>query len=320
MDQEEEILDQFQFKCGLMNFDEKSNLVSADKRKGMITISKLANSENATKINWNEEGQNEPEIEYYIFPGKGKCQISKQRQRVFILFNEEEPGFLDPIQFFWFQEKNQTLDEENVQRINNLIDLIDEEEDYEDIDEEDKSDEHQNLINNNYNNSDRNTHNNNIIQNLLNQNRDNNASTSQNQIEQALSQIQFLGQNNAQGQNLFQQMLQAQQQKTAPYLQYLLTPEYLQDIAKDQDFQNALIEYLPQGQQSVHQLLPNMQSPQFKQGIESLDRALSEGQGVQGLLYSFGLNGEIMNNVVDGNEALYQALQKYANDKKNQKD
>lgn len=56
----------------------------------------------------------------------------------------------------------------------------------------------------------------------------------------------------------------------APPLTDIITPDVVNEISVDPEFQAALIPLLPEGQQTPEGLLENLRSAQFLQGLNAL--------------------------------------------------
>lgn len=57
----------------------------------------------------------------------------------------------------------------------------------------------------------------------------------------------------------------------------IITPEVINEIIQDSDFQTALIPLLPAGQQTPEGLVDNLRSAQFLQGLNALTSVIQLG-------------------------------------------
>ncbi|CAD8165973.1 unnamed protein product [Paramecium octaurelia] len=110
-----------------------------------------------------------------------------------------------------------------------------------------------------------------------------------------------------------QQLLQLLQQqfasKMGPGLSLtdILTGEFLTQIAKDEEFFQALKEYLPPDQQSIEQFKENLLSPQFKQALDQLTHAL-KGRERSSVIQQLDLDYRILEQEFDGVVAFIKAI------------
>ena len=106
------------------------------------------------------------------------------------------------------------------------------------------------------------------------------------------------------------QEIRSSKKRDTPALAEVLKSDYLNSITEDEEFKNALIPLLPEGQQTLEDLKLNLKSPQFLQALDSLEYALNSEAGYS-VLMSMGIDPKIFyENGGDGNDALYKGLEK----------
>ncbi|CAK85966.1 unnamed protein product (macronuclear) [Paramecium tetraurelia] len=117
-----------------------------------------------------------------------------------------------------------------------------------------------------------------------------------------------------------QQLLQLLQQqltsRIGPGLSLtdLLTTEFLTQIAKDQEYFEALKEHLPPDQQNLEQFRENLLSPQFKQALDQLTHAL-KGRERSSVIQQLDLDYRILEQEFDGVIAFVKAIIRKAQNK-----
>ena len=97
----------------------------------------------------------------------------------------------------------------------------------------------------------------------------------------------------------------------SPGLNSVLRSEALLKLIQesDEESKRALIEQLPEGQQSEEGLRENILSPQLRQAMQTLTQAIQSDQ-ISLILQSLGLSTEVLNDATDGMDALIKALVK----------
>jgi 26S proteasome regulatory subunit N13 len=267
-----------EFRAGKMNYDPKTKQVTADKRKGKVT---LVVEDGLLHFQWRDREQNKLEDNLIIFPGDAKwTKIDKVTSgRVYLL------DFVASSrqQFFWLQEPKTDLDEENSNKINEYL----------------ANGPHQSSINQQQ-------------QGLLNMLQQVSGGTSsrqqqtrqQVQIDQLQQIMQSINPSAARQQNQSapnQQQQQGGQAKGPSLMQVLSTDAVCAAIQRHGDvFVRQLAEYLPEGSSSnVQSICAHVRSPQFQQMVQVFHNALVTGQ-LEGVMPSFGLNPIVGNPYYGG--------------------
>ncbi|KAL4428631.1 hypothetical protein ABPG74_009133 [Tetrahymena malaccensis] len=298
----QDFVKEYSFKAGLMNLDPTTKKVTADKRKGTVKIG--CTLEGEKPFTWTPEGATEPEFEYAVMQNDATLEQSKQMKRVVILrFQCDDSRYI-----FWLQEKDASKDDEIVKRVQEIIDF-----DIEQlmIDESSSISESQQPL------SQQSSSQSQPAQqgqpNLMNANLF--GAEFQNMFTNMLNQRG--GNNNPLMQQYLQQYQQQQRQRDTPNFFEVLTKECLMELANDEEVQKELIQHLPEGQQDVKNLKENLISPQFQQGLESLEKALNSNEG-GAVLASLGLDQSSFMETLDGSDSFYKAIMKWAEQQKKQ--
>jgi hypothetical protein len=284
-----------EFDAGRLIYDPATKKVTADKRKGRVTVQ--LNSAGEKKIEWTDIAANKKEVELYVFEGDAKfAKVVKSSGRVYLLDFES----YDEKYFFWLQEKEDTNDEALCKKVNDIINM--------DPSEADKMEPEPPKA---PQQAARSTASgvNPILSNMPN-----------------MSNLGALGQRGGPGGNNQQdlaRMLQAalaqQQQVTrrqTPPLNDIFTPQVLDQFINDNDYQKALFPHLPTEQQNVQGLRETLKSAQLQQAIDSLDEALNSEE-MSTVIMSLELDSSVLKDASDGTDALIKALEKWAKDHPN---
>ncbi|CAD8183303.1 unnamed protein product [Paramecium pentaurelia] len=119
-----------------------------------------------------------------------------------------------------------------------------------------------------------------------------------------------------QQQQLLQLLQQQLAQKVGPGLSLtdLLSSEFLTQISNDQEYFDALKEYLPSDQQNLEQFRQNLLSPQFKQALDQLTHAL-KGRERSSVIQQLDLDYRVLEQEFDGVIAFVKAIIRKAQNK-----
>ncbi|CAD8167600.1 unnamed protein product [Paramecium pentaurelia] len=112
-----------------------------------------------------------------------------------------------------------------------------------------------------------------------------------------------------QQQQLLQLLQQQLTQRVGPGLSLtdILSSEFLTQIAKDEEYFQALKDYLPPDQQSFEQFKENLLSPQFKQALDQLTHAL-KGRERSSVIQQLDLDYRVLEQEFDGVIAFIKAI------------
>lgn len=106
------------FKAGKMNLDSGTNLVTADKRKGQVTVEQ-GEHDQLMHFKWKDRTSGNVEDDLIIFPDDIEFRKVKActTGRVFILKFKSSSRKM----FFWMQESKADKDEENCKKVNDYL-------------------------------------------------------------------------------------------------------------------------------------------------------------------------------------------------------
>lgn len=263
-----------EFDSGVLNFDPATKKVTPDARRGKVKV--FINADQETHFVWTDLKTNKQDIDIIVFQGDASFnKVKNSTGRVFYLkFESYDEKF-----FFWIQEKDTTKDDDICKRVNDLINF-----DPDAIVEEKKVEAPQ----------------------------PNHPKPSSTQV-----QPKTTGQTPAELAQLFQQAManvaQGEGRKPTPDLTDILSQKFFDEILHDKEFQSALSQHLPEGQQNDKGYRDNIKSAQLLQALDALDEALNSDAG-QTVLLSMGFDPSTFASASDGTEAFLRALDKWAKD------
>lgn len=262
-----------EFDCGRLNFDPATKKVTPDARRGRAKV--FINSEGEKHFEWRDLKTNKAELDQFMFEQDAKfSKVQKSTGRVYYLhFNSYEDKY-----FFWMQEKDETKDEDICKRVNALINWEEGAMEEEVKKEEPKPAATSSTAGGASNNK------------MGNQQ----AADLSKMFSEAMA---GLGQNRP--------------QKESPSLNDILSSQFLDEIAKDPEFKEALKPHLPESQRDDQGIKDNLKSAQLQQAIDTLDEALNSEE-IMTVLVSLGLDTSVLKNASDGTDALVKALALFA--------
>jgi len=272
-----------EFEAGRMNYNSETKKVAADPRQGKVRV--FINAEGEKHFEWREVGKTEPEHDVFVFEGDASfSKVGKSSGRIYFLHFQS----YDEKLFFWMQGKDASQDEQICKQVNDLINF----------------------------------------------NTDAMEAEPQPQVSQPAATTNVpsnLGTGAGQGQGqaafdfqkIFSEAMKNIQQggggamrKPTPNLNDILTPQFFETILQDKEFQDALLQHLPEKQQSVDGFRASLKSAQIQQAIDALDEALNSEEGMT-VLMSLGFDPSAFNSARDGTDALLIALEKWAKENGN---
>ena len=101
-----------------------------------------------------------------------------------------------------------------------------------------------------------------------------------------------------------------------PSLASILIPEALESLIQDEEARSTLLAFLPEGHQTVQELFSSIHSPQLRQSLVQLSRAL-QGDDFTLIVSSLGLDPQPGASLLingDGIGAFLEILEKAAED------
>ncbi|CAD8069153.1 unnamed protein product [Paramecium primaurelia] len=257
--------------CGRYEFNQETRKVVMQKDKGLLNL--ILNDENELWLKWYNLDQNRRlDFERVIFKGTTIFEKVKGQHRVYLLKITDE----DSKYFFWMQNEDVNQDEMYIDKFKAIVDSQ-------------------------------------IIDNLiefeaqipLNQQQPEFVANQNRQFEN--QQLQpLININQQQLLELFQQQLYRHTKQDLS-LSDILTSEFLFSVIQDQDYFEALKEYLPIDQQNIQYFKDNLISPQFQQALDQLCLAL-KGRERSSVLQQLELDNSILEKEYDGVIAFIQAI------------
>ncbi|KAJ6231252.1 cell membrane glycoprotein [Anaeramoeba flamelloides] len=277
------------FRAGKMN--KSGNLVSPDKRKGMVQVVK--SPEGIVQFQWKDRVKGDIVDNFFLFPGDAvlkKVYQCTTGRVVLLRFNQGKRRF-----FYWLQEPKEEKDQELLDNVNKAING--------EVYVDPKSSKKISTAS--------------TSSTGKGKGKGEESTSTQNQ-----NLIPDLG--NIIG-NLQSEMEKMQNQKPVPHLVELLKPERIGPLLQEnEDLKNRLIEFLPLKQRSTEDIDDFIHSPQYLQALNRLEYAIST-LPPQTLFTHFGLEGGDQNQM--GVAALFDSLLKLEKknkstekDEKNEKD
>ncbi|CAD8167242.1 unnamed protein product [Paramecium octaurelia] len=262
--------------CGRYEFNPETKKVVMQKAKGFLNLT--LNEENELWLKWYNLDQNSRlEFERAIFKGTTIFEKVKGQHRVYLLKITDE----DSKYFFWMQNDDVSEDETFIHQFKMVLDS-------QIIDDLIELEAHS----------------------QINQQRPEFVVTQNNYLEpqQRFPLI------NINQQQLFELLQQQLYRHTNQDLQLsdILTSEFLFTVIQDQDYFEALKEYLPVDQQNMQYFKDNLLSPQFKQALDQLCLAL-QGREQSSVLQQLELDNSILEKEFDGVIAFLKAIIKLVN-------
>ncbi|KAJ6241664.1 cell membrane glycoprotein [Anaeramoeba flamelloides] len=280
------------FRAGKMN--KSGNLVSPDKRKGMVQVVK--SPEGIVQFQWKDRVKGDIVDNFFLFPGDAvlkKVYQCTTGRVVLLRFNQGRRRF-----FYWLQEPKEDKDQELLDNVNKAING--------EVYVDPKSSKKISTA---------------TTSSTGKGKGDEKEKTSTNTQNQNQNLIPDLG--NIIG-NLQSEMEKMQNQKPVPHLVELLKPERIGPLLQEnEDLKNRLIEFLPLKQRSSQDIDDFIHSPQYLQALNRLEYAIST-LPPQTIFTHFGLEGGDQNQM--GVAALFDSLlkmeqkkEKKEKDEKNEK-
>jgi len=291
-----------EFAAGRLNFDPATKKVTSDPRQGKVNV--YVNPQGEKHFEWTDIKTSKKELDLYVFENDAKfSKVVKSSGRVYLLDFQT----YDDKYFFWMQEKEPESDDEICNKVSKIIDWDGTDDSKIDIEPEQPQ---------------RSTG--------ATQPKPSGGAGGVNPLLSNVRNVSNLGSlgnlagftgqrgGNFQAEDLtkmLQQALAQQQQQTlrkqTPPLNDIFTPQFLDSIIGDSEFQAGLIPQLPEGQQDVQGLRDSVKSAQLQQAIDTLDEALNSEE-VGTVLISLGLDVTVLKEASDGTDALVKALEKWA--------
>ncbi|KAJ3434568.1 adhesion regulating molecule 1 110 kda cell membrane glycoprotein [Anaeramoeba flamelloides] len=280
------------FRAGKMN--KSGNLVSPDKRKGMVQVVK--SPEGIVQFQWKDRVKGDIVDNFFLFPGDAvlkKVYQCTTGRVVLLRFNQGRRRF-----FYWLQEPKEDKDQELLDNVNKAING--------EVYVDPKSSKKISTA---------------TTSSTGKGKGDEKEKKSTNTQNQSQNLIPDLG--NIIG-NLQSEMEKMQNQKPVPHLVELLKPERIGPLLQEnEDLKNRLIEFLPLKQRSSQDIDDFIHSPQYLQALNRLEYAIST-LPPQTIFTHFGLEGGDQNQM--GVAALFDSLlkmeqkkEKKEKDEKNEK-
>lgn len=289
-----------EFKAGCMNKDDNSNWVRPDTRKGLIQLRLSPDGDGLIYFQWRDRTTGSVGLELTIFPGEAVWKRVKEctTGRVYVL----EFTANKKLYFFWLQEPKEDKDEEYEKKMNQYL-------------KEPPRQGHD------------------LLQ-LLSQSSSQNsrsestAESSSAQTQTTQSSANNVSSSSAAGQVDMSQALRnilsgikeltSNQEPKGPSLQDVLRTDDIlaTGVLNDKEVQKELQQHLPPEEEDT--VIKTLRTPQFRQAVDALDAALSQGH-LPELLSSLGLQPsprEARNNV----EAFLNAIQQQAEKELQQKE
>jgi len=301
------------FRAGRLFLDENTKMVTADKKRGKIKLSK--DEQGLLKFQWFNRISNQKELDLTVFPTSAKWEkVSECTDgRVFLLrmmgSNRKH--------FFWMQEPKDDKDEEIFTNINKLCNgesIGDKKPDESSSEQTTSSNPYASLGgfvgNANAAGSGQDAMAKMILDAIGNAggNNNNNGSGTGNNAGGD-------NQNNLMAQ--MAQMMQEQQRaameemKREPDLEDILDPNANQEIMElldDEKIVEELGQHLPESMRSRRDIVEQLQSPQFQGALRRLQRAVN-GPQMNTLLQQMGINGNNNNQNAMGVTSFVNAIQ-----------
>ncbi|CAD8131636.1 unnamed protein product [Paramecium pentaurelia] len=257
--------------CGRYEFNQETRKVVMQKDKGLLNL--ILNDENELWLKWYNLDQNRRlDFERVIFKGTTIFEKVKGQHRVYLLKITDE----DSKYFFWMQNEDVNQDQMYIDQFKVIVDSQ-------------------------------------IIDNLiefeaqipLNQQQPEFVANQNRQFENQQRQP-LININQLQLLELFQQQLYRHTKQDLS-LSDILSSEFLFSVIQDQDYFEALKEYLPIDQQNIQYFKDNLISPQFQQALDQLCLAL-KGRERSSVLQQLELDNSILEKEYDGVIAFIQAI------------
>eukprot|EP01129_Flabellula_baltica_P014590 TRINITY_DN7020_c0_g1_i1.p1 TRINITY_DN7020_c0_g1~~TRINITY_DN7020_c0_g1_i1.p1 ORF type:complete len:320 (+),score=78.90 TRINITY_DN7020_c0_g1_i1:36-995(+) len=271
-----------EFKAGRMFIDDNTNVVTAEKRRGLVQLKQ--SPDGLVHFMWKDRVSGAVEHDLYLFPGDAVFRkVVEANARVYLLDLQSGRKL-----FFWMQEASDENDKENCDKINQYINNPPQPGSTGATGGEGTSGSDDPLRA--------------ILQNASR--RRSGESTQDRQPnrpapQQGTSTQESTGSSGIQRsrlQNIISSFQQRPTESNEPRLMDVLNADAMAEegVFQDQEIADALAEYLPEGDDTtLFSLQRNLRSPQFRQAVEMFTYGLRSGD-LAGSLMSMGVDPSVV--------------------------